>query len=320
MIAAVNARQPGGPEVLELEEIERPVPTRGQLLVQVAAAGVNFIDTYQRSGVYTVPFPFTPGLEVSGRVVAVGEGVKNFEVGDRIATAECTGGYAESAIVEADKALKVPEEISDATAAAMLLQGLTAHYLVTSSFRVEEGHTALAHAGAGGVGLLLIQLLKARGARVITTVSTDEKAQLAKEAGADHVIRYNGFSKHVRELTDHKGVDVVFDGVGKNTINGSLDSLRIRGTLVIFGASSGPVPPIPMERLAASSLTMTRPTSRDFLQDAEERQWRASELFKAVTNGSLQVRIGQTYPLAKAAQAHRDLEARVTTGKVLLLP
>lgn len=229
MTHAIVAQQPGGPEVLEFASVEVPAPGPGQLLIKVAAAGVNFIETYQRNGTYKVDYPFTPGAEAAGVVEAVGEGVEEFAIGDRIATAEGTRTYAEYALVDAARALPVPAGVDDHTAAALPLQGITAHYLMNSSFRVEPGHTVLLHAGAGGVGLLLTQLLKARGARVITTVSSDEKADLSTLAGADDVLRYEGFADKVRELTDGEGVNVVYDGVGKDTFDDSLRSLRIRG-------------------------------------------------------------------------------------------
>lgn len=321
MTHAIVARQPGGPEVLQLAVVERPVPGPGQVLVKVAAAGVNFIETYQRSGTYQVPFPFTPGAEFSGTVEAVGDGVTDVAVGDRIATAEGSRGYAGYALVAADRALPVPDGVDLPTAAALPLQGMTAHYLMNSTFNVQPGQTVLTHAGAGGVGLLLLQLLKARGARVITTVSTDEKEALAREAGADVVLRYDGFADKVREITDGTGVDVVFDGVGKDTFEGSLGSLRVRGMLVLFGAASGKVPPFDLQRLnAAGSLFVTRPTIGHYLQNPQERRWRSGEIFAAAANGSLKVRIGAQYPLAAAGQAHTDLEQRRTTGKVLLVP
>jgi NADPH2:quinone reductase len=321
MTHAIVARQAGGPEVLEYADVDRPVPGPGQLLVKVAAAGVNFIDTYKRSGTYKVPYPFTPGSEAAGTVEAVGDGVTGLAIGDRIATAEGINCYADYALVDEDKALPVPAGLDDLTAAALPLQGLTAHYLINSTFRVESGHNVLLHAGAGGVGLLLIQLLKAKGARVITTVSTEEKEGLALDAGADHVLRYDGFAERVRDLTDGRGVDVVYDGVGKDTFDGSLSSLRVRGTLALFGAASGPVPPVDPQRLnAGGSLFLTRPTMAHYLQDAAERRWRSDEIFAAAAEGSLKVRIGAQYPLAEAAQAHRDLEGRRTTGKVVLVP
>ena len=224
-------------------------------------------------------------------------------------------------MLDAAKALPVPDGVDDLTAAALPLQGMTAHYLINSSFRVEPGHTVLTHAGAGGVGLLLTQLLKERGARVITTVSSDAKEELAREAGADQVLRYEGFPHHVRELTSGKGVDVVYDGVGRDTFDGSLSCLRTRGTLVLFGAASGAVPPVDPQRLnAGGSLTLTRPSLGHFLLNEQERRWRSGEIFAAAENGHLKVRIGATYPLADARRAHEDLEGRRTTGKVLLVP
>ncbi|UVJ40977.1 quinone oxidoreductase [Arthrobacter sp. CJ23] len=321
MMHAIVARQSGGPEVLELTETEIPAPGPGQLLVKVAAAGVNFIDTYKRGGIYKVGYPFIPGAEAAGTVEAIGDGVLDFAVDDRVATAEGDNCYAGYTLVDAHKALPVPDGVDDHTAAALPLQGITAHYLMNSSFRVEPGHTVLTHAGAGGVGLLLIQLLKSRGARVITTVSSDQKEALAREAGADEVLRYDGFADKVRELTHGEGVHVVYDGVGKDTFDDSLKCLRIRGSLVLFGAASGPVPPFDPQRLnSGGSLSVTRPTMAHFLQNAQERRWRATEIFDAAANGTLKVRVGATYPLAEAAQAHRDLEGRQTTGKVLLLP
>jgi NADPH:quinone reductase len=321
MTHAIVARQAGGPEVLEYADVERPVPGPGQLLVKVAAVGVNFIETYQRGGMYQVPFPFTPGSEAAGTVEEVGEGVESFTIGNRVATAEGSRCYAGYTLIDEAKALPVPDGVDDFTAAALPLQGMTAHYLINSSFRVEPGHTVLTHAGAGGVGLLLTQLLKDRGARVITTVSSDAKAELARAAGADHVLRYDGFPHHVRELTNGQGVDVVYDGVGRNTFDGSLSCLRTRGMLVLFGAASGAVPPVDPQRLnAGGSLTLTRPTLGHFLLNQQERRWRSGEIFAAAANGSLKVRIGARYPLSQAAQAHRDLEARNTTGKVILIP
>ncbi|MGN7148726.1 quinone oxidoreductase family protein [Arthrobacter sp. SAFR-179] len=321
MTHAIVARQAGGPEVLEYTEIERPVPGPGQVLFKVGAAGVNFIDTYKRSGTYKVQYPFTPGTEAAGTVEAVGEGVTGFSVGDLVATAEGFNCYADYALVDEDAALPVPKGLDVFTAAALPLQGITAHYLMNSTFKVERGHKVLLHAGAGGVGLLLIQLLKARGAEVLTTVSTDEKEQLASDAGADHVLRYDGFAERVRDITSGTGVDVVYDGVGKDTFDGSLAALRIRGMLVLFGAASGPVPPVDPQRLnSGGSLFLTRPTMGHYLRDAVERRWRSDEIFAAAADGSLKVRIGARYPLSQAAQAHRDLEGRKTTGKVLLVP
>ncbi len=321
MPSAIVVTAPGGPDVLTLATVERPEPAPGQLLVKVAAAGVNFIETYQRSGVYAVEHPFTPGAEAAGTVEALGEGVTGFEAGDRVAFAEGRNTYAEYALVDADRALPVPDGVDLETAAALPLQGMTAHYLITSTFPVQSGHTVLVHAGAGGVGLLLIQLLKARGARVITTVSTAEKEDLARGAGADEVLRYEGFADAVRTSTGGTGVDVVFDGVGKATFDESLRSLRIRGTMVLFGAASGAVPPVDLQRLnSGGSLFVTRPTLAHYLLTPEERRWRSEELFGAVAAGQLDVRIGARYALADAARAHEDLQARRTTGTVLLIP
>ena len=315
---------PASPEVRKSSSprrwsARRPGP--GQLLVKVAATGINFIETYQRGGMYKVAYPFTPGSEAAGTVEEVGEGVEGFTVGSRVATAEGQECYAEYTVLDADKALPVPDGVDLHTAAALPLQGMTAHYLINSSFKVEPGQTVLVHAGAGGVGLLITQLLKTRGARVITTVSTDEKEELARAAGADEVLRYEGFADAVRQLTNGVGVDVVYDGVGKDTFDGSLASLRTRGFLVLFGAASGAVPPVDPQRLnAGGSLSLTRPKLADFLANPQERLWRSSEIFGAVADGSLKVRIGASYPLAEARRAHEDLEGRRTTGKVLLVP
>jgi NADPH2:quinone reductase len=321
MAKAIVAAAPGGPEVLQLQDVDVPQPGPGELLVKVAAAGVNFIDTYERGGVYNVRFPYIPGSEAAGTVEAVGDGVEEFTAGDRVAFAEGARAYAQYTVVPAEAALPVPEGVDDDVAAAIPLQGMTAHYLVNSSFKVQPGQTVLTHAGAGGVGLILTQLLKAKGTRVITTVSTDEKEELARSAGADEVLRYDGFERHVRELTGGTGVDVVYDGVGKDTFDGSMASLRTRGMLVLFGGASGQVPPFDLQRLnAGGSLFITRPKLKDHLLTPQERRWRSSELFDAVLSGQLNLRIGRKYPLAEAAQAHEDLQARRTTGKLLLVP
>ena len=320
MHKAIVVPEAGGPEILRYEDVDLPEPGPRQVLVKVAAAGVNFIDTYKRSGVYPVSYPFIPGSEAAGTVVAAGL-ESGFREGDRVATAEGGGTYAAYTLMDADVALPVPAGVTDEAAAALMLQGMTAHYLCNSTFPVRDGQTVLVHAGAGGVGLLLIQLLKAKGATVITTVSTEEKEALAREAGADHVLRYDGFAGQVRALTGGTGVDVVYDGVGAATFDGSLASLRTRGMLVLFGGASGQVPPFDIQRLNSSgSLFLTRPTLAHYLLTPEERQWRARELFDAVLAGTLNVRIGQTYPLAEASRAQADLEGRRTTGKVLLIP
>ncbi|WP_432852328.1 quinone oxidoreductase family protein [Amycolatopsis sp. CA-161197] len=323
MPSAVQVRTTGGPEVLEVTEVEVGSPGAGELLVDVAAAGVNYIDTYQRQGIYPIELPFVLGLEGAGTVAEVGDGVTAFAPGDRVAWQGSLGSYAARKLVPAAVAVKVPAGVSDEVAAATMLQGITAHYLVRSTYEVKPGDDVLVHAAAGGVGLLLVQLAKARGARVIGTVSTEEKAELARGAGADHVIRYDreDFAEVTRELTDGEGVHVVYDGVGKDTVDGSLASLRIRGMLALFGASSGPVPPIDPQRLnSGGSLFLTRPTSGHYVRTREELDWRADELFAAVTDGSLDIRIGGRYPLADARKAHEDLQGRRTTGKLILVP
>lgn len=334
-IRAIVAEQPGGPEVLEFKEVPDPEPGPGEILVQTTAVGINFIETYQRSGLYTVPFPFTPGAEGSGRILALGEGVDDasvgaggggnggagLSVGDLIATAEAKATYADRFVVAAEKAVRVPEGIATDTAAAIPLQGLTAHYLATSAASPRPGETVLVHAGAGGVGLLLTQLLTARGVRVITTVSSDAKRELSLQAGAVEALDYEGFAERVRELTGGEGVAVAYDGVGATTFDGSLESLRVRGELVLFGGASGPVPPFDLQRLnAGGSLSVTRPSLGYFLRDREERAWRYGELFAAIAAGELDIRIGARFPLAEAAEAHRALEGRRTTGKVILEP
>ncbi len=323
MPKAVVVRATGGPDVLEFGEVEPKSPDAGELLVDVAAAGVNYIDTYHREGRYPLPLPFGIGLEGTGRVTAVGADVSGFAVGDRVAWAAALGSYAEQALVKAADAVAVPDGVADDTAGALLLQGLTAHYLVASTYPVRPGDTVLVHAAAGGVGLLLVQLAKARGARVIGTVSTEAKEALAREAGADEVIRYDlvDFAPKVRELTGGEGVAAVYDGVGAATFDGSLASLRPRGYLVQFGAAGGAVPPVDPQRLnQAGSVYLTRPSLGAYTATREELEWRAGELFAAVLDGSLDVRIGGRYPLADARRAHEDLEGRRTTGKLLLVP
>ncbi|HVW44439.1 MAG TPA: quinone oxidoreductase [Amycolatopsis sp.] len=323
MPTAVRITRTGGPEVLEVAEVDLGDPGPGELLVDVAAAGVNYIDTYHRSGLYELELPATLGTEGAGTVAAVGADVRDFKPGDRVAWQGQLGGYAQQARVPARIAVRVPEGVSDETAAATMVQGVTAHYLVRSTYEVQAGDTILVHAAAGGVGLLLVQLAKASGARVIGTVSTEEKEKLAREAGADEVIRYDrtDFAEATRELTGGEGVAAVYDGVGKTTFDGSLASLRVRGVLALFGAASGPVPPVDPQRLnRAGSVYLTRPTSAHYLRDRDELDWRFRELFDAVTRGSLKVRIGGRYALADASRAHEDLQGRRTTGKLLLLP
>ncbi|MBO1902747.1 quinone oxidoreductase [Leucobacter weissii] len=318
---AIVVERAGGPEVLELREAEAPRPGPGELLVETAATGVNFIEIYRRSGVYPVDFPDIPGSEASGTVVAVGDGVAGFAAGDRVATSAGTGTYAEHFAVAAEQAALVPDGIDLRTAAALPLQGATAHYLAASASRPEAGDTVLVHAGAGGVGLLLTQLLTARGVRVISTASSDAKRELSLAAGAEHAIGYEGFADRARELTGGEGVAVVYDGVGESTFDGSLSALRVRGGLVLFGGASGQVPPFDLQRLnAGGSLSVTRPSLGDFMRTVEERAWRYRELFAAVLDGTLELRIGARFPLAEAAEAHRALASRGTTGKLLLEP
>lgn len=324
---AILANQAGGPDVLSLVEQPDPEPGPGQLLVRTAAAGVNFRDIYERSGVYPMPFPHVPGAEGAGTVLAVGDGVSGFAVGDRVAWADARGSYAELVVVPAEQALPVPDGVELEVAAAVPLQGMTAHYLVTSTFPVQRGHTVLLTAAAGGTGLLLTQLAAARGARVIGLVGSEEKAALARNAGAAEVIVCAGLGDlttevpaRVRELTDGQGVDVAYDGVGKDTFDATLASVRRRGMLVLFGGASGQVPPVDPQRLNhAGSLYLTRPKLGDYIATAEELRWRADELFQAVANGTLRARIGARFPLAEARAAHQALEGRLTTGKVLLV-
>lgn len=320
---AVVVTEHGGPEVLRVEERETPRPGPGQLLVRVGASGVNFIDTYQRAGRYPIPTPFVLGGEGAGTIEAVGDSVTDFAPGQRVGWATALGSYAEQVLVPASGAVPLPDGVSDELAAAALLQGMTAHYLTHSVYAVQEGDTALVHAGAGGMGLLLTQIIKLRGGRVITTVSTEEKEKLSRGAGAHEVIRYTevDFPAEVRRLTEGVGVTVVYDGVGKTTFDGSIDSLKVRGMLVLYGAASGPVPPVdPMRLNAAGSLFLTRPTLAHYVATRDELLWRANDVFGWISDGRLDVRIGQRYPLDQARQAHEDLEGRRTTGKVILLP
>lgn len=322
MVRCVMVEQAGGPEVLALGERPDPEPGPRQLLVETRAAGVNFIEVYQREGVYAVEHPFTPGSEGMGVVTAVGPEVQDFAPGDRITTSQASGTYADAFLVDADKALRVPEDVSDEIAAALPLQGLTAHYLVRSTFPVQEGDVAVITAGAGGVGGLAVQLLKARGATVVALVGSQEKAGTARSLGADFaLVGYEGFAEHVREVTGGRGADVVYDSVGKDTFDESLRALRTRGTLVLFGGSSGQVPPFDPQRLAkGGSLYLTRPTLNDYLLDERERSWRAGELFDAVLDGSLTVRVADTFPLDGARRAHEVLQSRTAQGKLLLVP
>lgn len=307
---------------MELVETADPVPGSGDLLVAVAVAGVNYIDTYHRAGIYPQTPPFGLGLEGAGTVVGTGSDVTGFSVGDRVAWCDAPNSYAELVTVSAERALRIPDGISLEAAAGALLQGMTAHYLVDSTYPVRQGESILVHAAAGGVGLLLTQLAARRGARVIGTVSTDRKARLAEEAGAAETVRYDrtdDLAAEIRALTDGQGVPVVFDGVGRTTFDASLASLKPRGTMVLFGAASGPVPPVDPQRLRlGGSLYLTRPALGDYIQTPEELEHHAQAVLGAVADGTLTIQIGQEYPLAEVRKAHEDLQSRRTTGKLLL--
>lgn len=319
---AIQVTRHGGPDVLMYGSVDDPIPATDEVIVRTTAVGVNFIDTYLRRGLYPSTPPYVPGTEGAGEIVAVGPEVTGLEVGQRVAWVAAPGSYAELVAVPADKAIVVPDGVDDAIAGASLLRGLTAHYLLDGSSHPRAGETVLIHAGAGGVGLILTQLAKRKGLRVITTVSSEEKADLSRRAGADHVLRYgDDLAARVRDLTDGAGVPVVYDGVGADTFEQSLAATAIRGLIVLFGASSGPVPPFDLQRLnPAGSLSVTRPTLGHFTATREELSWRAGEYFEAIADGDVDVRIGQRYRLADAAQAHADLEARRTTGATVLLP
>jgi NADPH:quinone reductase len=320
---AIVVQRFGGPEVLIYQEIERPAPKADEALVKIEAVGLNYIDVYHRTGLYPLSRPFIPGMEAAGVIGAIGADVTEVSVSDRVAYVMTPGAYAEYATVPAGKLVKVPDGVDARQAVAMMLQGMTAHYLMTSVYPLKAGETALIHAAAGGVGLLLIQMAKRIGARAIGTVSTPAKAQLAREAGAAEVILYTeqDFEQETRRLTDGKGVQVVYDSVGKDTFLKSLNSLAPRGMLALFGQSSGPVEPFNPALLAQrGSLFLTRPSLANYTATREELLWRSGELFDWVRSGELKLRIEKTFPLAEAAEAHRQLEGRKTTGKVLLIP
>ena len=320
---AIRIHETGGPEKLRHEDVSFPVPAAGEVRLRVEAAGLNYIDTYKRSGLYAVTLPHTLGQEAAGVVTALGAGVTEFKVGDRVASAAVAGACAEEAVVPAAQAVRVPEAVSSRLAAAVMLQGLTAHYLACDTWPLRSGESALVHAAAGGVGLLLVQIAKRRGARVLATVGSDDKAALAKEAGADAVCVYTreDFATAARAFTGGRGVDVVYDGVGRETFEGSLASLRPRGLLASFGNASGPVPPVaPLLLSQRGSLFLTRPTLAHYVATPAELRARAADLFAWIADGSLKVRVGASWPLAETAVAHRALESRATTGKVLLLP
>ena len=320
---AIQVSQVGGPEALTLVDLPVPSPKPNEAVVQIKAAGVNFIDVYFREGRYPSPLPFVNGQEAAGVVTDVGSDVKLVKRGDRVAYTSALGSYAEYAAVPEARLVKIPDELDFEQAAAAMLQGMTAHYLSHSTYKLQSGETALVHAAAGGVGLLLVQMAKKIGARVIGTAGTHEKAQLAREAGADECIVYTekDFETETRRLTDEKGVHVVYDGVGKDTFDKDLNVLRPRGYLVLFGASSGAVPPFDLIKLSQKgSLYITRPTLAHYTAAREELEWRANDVLQMIVRGDLKLRIHKTYPLADAQQAHRDLEGRKTTGKLLLIP
>ena len=321
---AIVVREHGGPEVLSYQEVPDPEPGPGEARVRLAAAGVNFIDCYQRTGLYPIEPPFILGQEGAGEVDAVGEGVEDLSVGDHAAFANVMGAYAEYVVAPAEKLVPVNVTLVEARlAAAAMLQGMTAHYLTHSTFPLEEGHSALIHAAAGGVGLILVQMAKMRGATVIGTAGSEEKARLARDAGADEVIVYTeqDFVEETRRITGGEGVHVVYDGVGQATFDGGLDSLRPRGYMVLFGASSGPVPPFDLQTLnQKGGLFVTRPSLAHYTATREELLWRAESVLSWIGNNTLDILIGNTYPLSEAAQAHRDLEGRKTTGKLIFIP
>jgi NADPH:quinone reductase len=320
---AIQVKQCGGHEALELGDLPVPEPKPNEAVIKLAATGVNFIDVYHREGRYKVPLPFVPGQEGAGTVTAVGADVKTVKLGDRVSWAGVLGSYAEYAAVAADRLVPVPAGVTDQQAAAAMLQGMTAHYLAHDVYPLKRGETALVHAAAGGVGQILVQMAHNIGARVIATVSTDEKAQLARAAGADEVILYThqDFEVETKRLTGGKGVDVVYDSVGKTTFEKGLNILRPRGMMALYGGSSGPVPPFDLIVLSQKgSLFLTRPTLGHYTATREELMMRASAVFAMMASGKLKLRIEHTYPLAEAQRAHRELEGRKTTGKLLLIP
>jgi NADPH:quinone reductase len=320
-VRAIRIHTPGDANVLSVDTVDEPTPGAGEILVNSEFAGVNFVDTYQRSGRYPLPLPATLGMEGAGTVVATGDGVTGFSVGDRVAWGWAQGSYADQVVVNADKAALIPDTISTDIAAAAMLQGMTSHYLITSVYEAKKGDIALVHAAAGGVGLVITQMLTKRGVTVIGTVSTEKKAEAATQAGAAHIIRYDteDVVERVKDITDGAKCHVVYDGVGQATFEGSLESLRPRGTLALFGAASGPVPPFDLQRLSPlGSLFVARPTLGHFINTAEEHQWRAGDVFDDIASGALTITIGGRYPLEDTAHAHRDLESRATSGKLLL--
>lgn len=319
----IRVQEPGGPEVLVPTDLPEPAPGPGEVRVDLVATGVNFVEIYQREGRYQVPLPYVPGNEGAGTVSAIGPGVDTVQVGDRVASVDLRGAYAAQAVVPADRVVAVPDGVDTETAAAAMLQGMTAHYLLFDSYPVRPGDTVLVHAAAGGMGRLLTQLATKLGARVIGTVSTVDKEKVAREAGAAEVIRYTerDVTDEVRRITAGAGLAAVYDGVGRDTFDGSLASLRLRGTLVLYGGASGAVPPFdPMRLERAGSLFLTRPTLRHHIRERADLERRARDLFGWITDGGLTIRIHDRYPLAEARRAHEALASRRTTGKLLLVP
>ena len=320
---AIQVSHVGGPEVLSLVDLPIPEPKSNEAVVQIKAAGVNFVDVYFREGRYPAQLPFVVGMEASGVITAVGSEVKSVKIGDRVAYTGVMGSYAEYAAVPGERLVLIPDELDFNQGAAAMLQGMTAHYLSHSTYKLQRGETALVHAAAGGVGLLLVQMAKKIGARAIGTAGTEEKAQLARNAGADECIVYTqaDFETETLRLTDGKGVHVVYDGVGKDTFDKGLNVLRPRGYMVLFGGASGPVPPFDLMRLThKGSLFVTRPTLTNYVATREELEQRSGDVMRMIVAGDLKLRIHKTYPLAEAQQAHRDLEGRKTTGKLILVP
>ncbi|HMC21280.1 MAG TPA: quinone oxidoreductase [Thermoanaerobaculia bacterium] len=319
---AIQVEQVGGLEVLKYIELEKSKPKRGEALVRLESIGVNFVDVYHRTGLYKLPLPFTPGSEGAGVVEEVGEGVTEVKKGDRVAYAMVRGAYSEYAVVSAEMLVPIPSGVDSRTAAAAMLQGMTAHYLAISTYALKKSDTALVHAAAGGVGGLLVQVAKMRGARVLGTVSTEEKAKIARDDGADEIIHYTekDFESETMRLTDNKGVSVVYDSVGQTTFDKSLNCVTRRGTLALFGQSSGPVPPFDPARLAKNGIFLTRPSLVHYIADRKELLWRAGEVLSWIKEGRLKVRIDRELPLRDAAEAHRLIESRKTMGKVLLKP
>ena len=316
---AIQLSQVGGPEVLKISNVERPLLNNDQALIDVTVAGVNFIDIYHRSGKYPINLPFIPGVEGVGTIAELGSNSPtDLKVGMRVGWVMASGGYAESAAIPAKTLIPIPEDIKDEDAVALLLQGMTAHYLTRNTYEIKPGDIAVVHSGAGGVGLLLTRYIKSLGGRVIATASTEEKRAIGIAAGAELAIGYEGFSELVKEFTNGIGANVIYDGVGKDTFDQDLLALRRRGTLAVFGAASGQVAPIEIMKISTGSIFLTRPTLADYVVERGELLWRANEVFEAFRRGHMQVAIGGRYPLADAASAHRELEARRTTGKLIL--